>query len=56
MSASTLGHAGADVTIGCTKDAVTIDITDDGSRQPATRPRRRARAGRDARKGRDFRR
>jgi signal transduction histidine kinase len=29
------GHACAGVTIGCTNDAVTIDITDDGSRQPA---------------------
>lgn len=29
------GHACAGVTIGCTEDAVTIDITDDGSRPPA---------------------
>jgi signal transduction histidine kinase len=29
------GHACAGVTIGCTDDAVTIDVTDDGSRQPA---------------------
>ncbi len=51
------GHAGAGVTIGCTKDAVTIDITDDGFEAARERdPRRRARAGRDARKGRDFRR
>jgi signal transduction histidine kinase len=28
-------HACADVTIGCADDAVTIDVTDDGSRQPA---------------------
>jgi signal transduction histidine kinase len=29
------GHACADVTIGCADYAVTIDVTDDGSRQPA---------------------
>ena len=29
------GHACADVTVGCADDAVTIDVTDDGSRQPA---------------------
>ena len=29
------GHACADVTIGCADDAVTIDVTDDGSRQSA---------------------
>ncbi|MGD0442220.1 MAG: histidine kinase [Acidimicrobiales bacterium] len=29
------GHACADVTVGCADDVVTIDITDDGSRQPA---------------------
>jgi signal transduction histidine kinase len=28
-------HACADVTIGCADDAVTIDVTDDGSRRPA---------------------
>jgi signal transduction histidine kinase len=28
-------HACADVTVGCADDAVTIDVTDDGSRQPA---------------------
>jgi len=29
------GHACANVTIGCADDAVTIDVTDDGSKQPA---------------------
>ena len=29
------GHACADVTVGCADDAVTIDVTDDGPRQPA---------------------
>jgi signal transduction histidine kinase len=29
------GYACADVTVGCAEDAVTIDVTDDGSRQPA---------------------
>ena len=28
-------HACADVTVACADDAVTIDVTDDGSRQPA---------------------
>jgi len=29
------GHACADVTVACADDAVTIDVTDDGPRQPA---------------------
>ena len=29
------GHACADVTVGCADNAVTIDVTDDGPRQPA---------------------
>jgi signal transduction histidine kinase len=29
------GHACADVSIGCADDAVTIDVSDDGSKQPA---------------------
>ena len=57
MSASTLGMPAPDVTVGCTDDAVTIDVTDDGSRQPANAdPRRWAWAGRDAREGGDVRR
>ena len=50
-----LKHAGparAEVTIGCDQDAVTIEVTDDGTGQPRSRvPWRRARAGRDARAG-----
>ena len=55
-----LKHAGparADVTIGCADEAVTIEITDNGTgraRRPG--PGRRARAGRDARAGRGIRR
>jgi len=31
------GHARADVTIGCADEAVTIEITDDGTREPGNR-------------------
>ena len=49
-------HARADVTIGCADEVVTIEITDDGTREPRPGPGRRTRAGRDARAGRDIRR
>jgi signal transduction histidine kinase len=32
------GHACADVTIGCADEAVTIEITDDGTRDPGNQP------------------
>ena len=55
-----LKHAGparADVTIGCAADAVTIEVTDNGTgRARSPGPGRRARAGRDARAGRGIRR
>ena len=43
-----LKHAGparAEVTVGCTDSAVTIEVTDDGRGNPAARPCRGAEAG-----------
>ena len=55
-----LKHAGparADVAIGCAQDAVTIEVTDDGTAEPGDQALAGGtRAGRDARAGRGIRR